>query len=189
MSAVTSVTLTVSLYWVLLLTSQSTSRPDLGDGLFIISGDGPNRQRRRISPSSSRNARTRYRRAQFTVTDDSASLTCPAIGVSTNEVGRKSITCTVAASVPASHIATITVSDAASPPNSVQFTATIVGQSGGNDAIVRITPDPVTVFENTSFNLTVETRAGGAPQPSVALDCRQQPAVQCPASAVTGQNG
>ena len=188
-SVTTTVTLTVSAIGTPVTFTVFIFPAGLSDGLFKISGDN------QVVDAGDDFALVVEARlgglpranAELTVTDDSAVVDCPDDDLVTNASGRATINCEVAGSVPASDTATITVSDGT---NFVQFTANITGQTGPSNGLVRITPNPVTVFEGLDFDLTVEATLDDEPQPNVALTVTtSNNAVDCPALATTGVDG
>ncbi len=162
----------------------------LPDGLFKISGDNQT-----VGAGGSAALVVEARSggglpnagASLGIAEASPALTCPG-GLTTNAAGRATINCSVAGAVPVSEVATVTVTDPAM--NSVDFTLNILGQTGSNDTLQRITPDPINIFEEQSFQITVLATLNNVPQPNVPLTISGGGGVVlCPPNAVTGGNG
>ena len=82
---------------------------------------------------------------------------------------------------------TLTVSDGFS---SAQVMVNIAPATGGVGGLSKISPDPSTALEGTSFSLVVEARTDSVPQPGVTLNVSvANILITCPASVTTGANG
>lgn len=186
--AATEVAITVSGLGNPVVFTVAVVPPGLQDGVTILSGNNQN-----VATGANFTFAVRSIQSGLPGSTKSVNITsispavasCPA-SRTLSLLGEATFACTTSF-VGAVTPVTITVSDGS---NTANVMLNVQPSGGGSGGLTKISSDPSTALEGSSFNLIVAAGAGGAPEPNLTLNVAvSSNIVTCPATVVTNPGG